>query len=247
MTDKVGTDEYVDWRQSIFVYSETPITCHLHPNPDALTLIATEYHGPALPDNFERPSWVPDAVDGRTKRRKTDPGPGASAPVPTQLRLIPPQGPAAAPGPSTSQPPGYSPLIHPPANGQPAAAMPNKPAQNFRHSGSVFYPTHKHVPWDNQDMFSSFQVPLVNGQQVEAVNGSSSSVNPRPPQPAPGPRSSLPVTIPPPPPTVLATAPSAYVSVVPAKRDMPHAPRSPERSPKRPALASPGAVHPRPE
>lgn len=256
-TDKAGTNEYVDWRQSIYVYSDVPIMCTLPSNPEAITLLVTEYHGPALPDNFERPTWVPESADGR-KRRKTDQG--AGAPTSPHLRLIPPQGPApaptAAPAPSGSQPPGYSPLIHAPVpNGQPASpdVPPNQPAPNLRNGGSVFYATHKQVPWDNANMFSSFQLPLnLAGPKADAVTGGSSSERPQQtPGPAPPgssrpalPRSSLPVTIPPPPPTVLATAPSAYVSVVPAKRDLPSA-RSPERSPKRPTMASPSTVQPR--
>ncbi|BEJ14724.1 hypothetical protein CspHIS471_0404910 [Cutaneotrichosporon sp. HIS471] len=257
MKDKIGTNQYIDWRQSIFVYSEAPITCTLPPNPDAVTLIATQYHGPALPDNFERPTWVPDNGEGR-KRRKTDPGAGAGAgagapAASLHLRLIPPLAPASTPVQSGPQPPGYAPLIHPSAtNGQPASPVvpPNQPAQNQRNGGGVFYATHKQVPWNDANMFSSFQLPInLAGPKGDIANGHPSPMSPRPPQPAPGPSmSSMPVTIPPPPPSVLATAPSAYVNVVPAKRDLPNPSGAPsERSPKRVALASPRAAQSRPE
>ncbi|TXT12276.1 uncharacterized protein COLE_02686 [Cutaneotrichosporon oleaginosum] len=243
MTSSSGTDEYVDWRQSIFVYSETPIMVTLPPNDDAVILFATEYHGPALPENFQRPVWVPDQADGR-KRRKTDPG--ASQGTPTSLRIIPSQ--ATPPGstPSGSQPPSYSPLIHAP-NGQPASPgpVPNQPASNLRNGGSVFYATHKQVPWDDVNMFSSFQLPVsLTGSTAGVANGASTSVSPRLQPPTP-PRAGLPITIPPPPPSVLATAPSAYVSVVPTKRDQPATTNStPDRSPKRLAMTSPREIPP---
>lgn len=261
-TDKIGTDEHVDWRQSIYVYSKNPITYKLPPNPDAITLIATTYHGPALPEGFERPAWTADEIDRRRKRRKTDPAPSVSAPASAtaspSIRLVHNPAPVASP----SRPPGYAPhltLPPPPAHsaapsghmGPPQATsasgvpLQNVPAQNVRASGGHFYPTHKAVPWDNSNMFSQFQLPagVTNGAPVLTANGPPAEparTAPIATMPPSSSRVAIPVSIPPPSLPVLTTAPAAYATtLVPSKRELPVQANSGERSPKRAALASP--------
>lgn len=222
-------------------------------NPGALVLIATAYHGPALPNGFERPVWVAEEADGRRKRRKTDPAPTPSATVSPHIRLVhKPPAPVVTPS-LPHSPPHTHPAVAsnghmapPPApsNAPSNAPLQNVPAQNVRAGGGHFYPTHKAVPWDNSNMFSQFQLPATaNGSAgtVSAVNGSSASAAGTTRAPARSPpsssRISVPVTIPPPSPPVLMTAPSAYATtVVPAKRDLPADAGSLERSPKRPAV-----------
>lgn len=157
MADKEGTDEYIDWRQSLFVYADEPIVCHLPPNPEAVTLYCTKYLPPSVPENFERPVWVEqEEAETKRKRRKTDPAPQAAQAAPltpssattTSMgsRLAPPHGRAV------TQP--NTPATMPVANGSHAA----RPPPNGRVPSFTYSP---HAPHDD----------VQHGPPANPVNG----------------------------------------------------------------------------
>ncbi|KAL1409908.1 hypothetical protein Q8F55_003907 [Vanrija albida] len=166
MEDRIGTDEFVDWRQTMATYAEDPIVTRLPPNPDAVVLICNRFTKPALPDNFERPVWVePEETDGRRKRRKTDPAPQAASAA------------VAAPPPAVQQPPIQNASAserppHPPHPSHPphhangvasgsAPARPLHPAVVAAVNGGAFNPPPNGSAHPNQLPPLSQQVPPV--------------------------------------------------------------------------------------
>lgn len=133
MDDKIGTDEYIDWRQSLFTYADEPIVCHLPPNPESVTLICSKYLPPAIPDGFERPVWVEGADDTKRKRRKTDPAP-QPAPAAASSATSTPMGGRAAPSQARAVTQPSTPASLPVANGHGAARPPNGRVPSFSYS-----------------------------------------------------------------------------------------------------------------
>lgn len=219
MGDKVGTDEFIDWRQTLYVYAEQPIPVKMEINPNALVLICTKFHGPALPDDFEVPVWeAEDQTDGRRKRRKTEPVRPVSG-VPVTNGAMAPSIPHA---PRQSLPAPPRPIVHPTQPSQ-AAATPNAPAQNVRPNGRTYYPTHTVVPWENSDMFSQFHV---NGESTPPQRApvpsvpKSSSVAPPLPSRQSAPATQRPET------TAPAPRPSVQPAPLPRPQSTPAAPVS---------------------
>lgn len=187
MEDKVGTNEFVDWRQTLFVYADEPITFTLPPNPSALVLPCSKFFGPALPEDFEKPVWRDD--EGTRKRRRV------TKAVPLSADVIVVSDDEGAAAPATSKP-----VMQPPPS------QPSVPAQNVRPNGRTYYPTHTVVPWEDTNMFSQFQVKDSN---VKPGNGPSPAV----PKPAAASHRPAPVSINRPPPA--AAAPVAHPALAP--------------------------------
>lgn len=157
LPEKVGTQEYVDWRRTIFTYAEAPIPITLPDSRECVILEMSKFTPPAVPEGFERPVWVED--EEKRKKRKAD----SLVSTPSRPEsTIPVAMPPASAGPS-----------HLPAPSSSAPLPLNQPANNVRTNGRLFYPTHSIVPWEDTSMFSQFQVRDAREPGNVRANGSS--------------------------------------------------------------------------